>query len=75
MEIASRKLKGSWVRDDGGYTIDIKEVKENGKLDVEYLNPKPIQIGQSGWRIKDGYLQVYLELQDKNYPGSLYQLT
>ena len=75
LDIASKTLKGSWVRDDGNYTIKIKDVMENGKLDVEYLNPDPIHIGQSEWRIKDGYLQLYVELRDKNYPGSLYQLT
>jgi len=74
-EIATKVLTGSWVRDDGGYTIEIKDVMENGKLDVAYLNPNPIHVGQSGWQIKDDYLQIYVELQDKNYPGSLYQLT
>lgn len=74
-DIASKVLEGSWVRDDGGYTIEIKEVKEEGKLDVAYLNPKPIHVGQSEWRIEKDFLQIYVELQDENYPGSLYQLT
>lgn len=63
------------MRDDGRYTIEIKEAKNDGKLDVAYLNPEPIHVGQSEWRIKEGYLQIYVELQDENYPGSLYQLT
>ena len=53
-QLASKALTGSWLRDDGGYTIEIKEVKENGKLDVAYLNPKPIHVGQSEWRIEKG---------------------
>jgi len=74
-DAASKILTGSWLRDDGVFTIEIKEVKKDGKLDVAYLNPTPIRVGQSEWRIKDGFLQIFVELQDENYPGSIYQLT
>ncbi len=68
------KLLGSWLRSDGNYTITITEVVDDGKLVAKYFNPSPINIGKAGWRIISGKLQVYVELQDKNYPGSLYQL-
>lgn len=74
-EMATETLTGSWVRSDGGYTIQIMEVKEDGKLESLYLNPNPINVGKSEWRIEDNFLKIYVELQDKNYPGSLYQLT
>lgn len=73
--MATETLTGSWVRSDGGYTIQIMEVKEDGKLESLYLNPNPINVGKSEWRIEDNFLKIYVELQDKNYPGSLYQLT
>ncbi|MCD4732002.1 MAG: hypothetical protein K8R74_15455 [Bacteroidales bacterium] len=68
-------LKGIWIRTDGGYKIEIKEVQDDGKLDAAYFNPNPINVGRSEWRIQDGVIQVYVELQDENYPGSIYQLT
>jgi hypothetical protein len=69
------KLKGKWLRTDGPYTIEIKEVKAEGNLSVEYFNPNPINVGRAGWRIKNEELQIYMELRDENYPGSIYQLT
>jgi hypothetical protein len=44
-------------------------------MTAEYFNPGPIHVGKSEWRIKDDILQIYVELKDENYPGSLYQLT
>ncbi len=67
-------LKGIWIRTDGGYKIEIKEVQDDGKLDAAYFNPNPINVGRSEWRIQDKTLQLYVELQDENYPGSIYQL-
>ena len=68
-------LKGIWIRTEGGYKIEIIEVKDDGKLDAAYYNPNPINVGRSEWRIQNKTLQLYVELQDKNYPGSLYKLT
>lgn len=68
------QLPGKWIRTDGNYTLDIKELAEGGMLDVAYLNPSSIHVGRSEWRINDGKLQIYVELRDKNYPGSIYQL-
>jgi hypothetical protein len=68
------KLTGNWLRTDGPYTIEIKEVKEEGNLSAEYFNPNLINVGRAGWRIKNEELQMYVELRDENYPGSIYQL-
>ena len=68
-------LKGVWIRTDGVYKIEIKEVQDDGKLDAAYFNPNPINVGRADWREKEGVLQIYIELDDVNYPGSIYQLT
>jgi len=68
-------LKGNWLRTDGVYKIEIMEVLPDGKLVAGYFNPNPINVGRAGWRIQEEKLQIYVELQDKNYPGSIYQLT
>jgi len=68
-------LVGKWQRTDGPYTIEVIEVLDEGKMTATYFNPGPIHVGQSGWRVKDEKLQVYVELQDENYPGSLYDLS
>jgi hypothetical protein len=69
------KLTGKWLRTDGPYTIEINEVKAEGNLSAGYFNPNPINVGRAGWRIKNEELQIYMELRDENYPGSIYKLT
>jgi len=69
------ELKGKWLRSDGAYTIEILDVNENGNLNAKYFNPDPINVGRAGWRVTNKELQIYVELQDKNYPGSFYELT
>lgn len=66
---------GSWERTDGSYTIVISKLSEDGKMVAEYLNPTPINIGKAGWRVNSDKLELFIELQDENYPGSLYQLS
>jgi len=74
-EEISEMIVGEWLRSEGPYTIKIIEVQDEGKMKVEYYNPGLIHIGRSGWRLKEGELQLYVELQDENYPGSIYELT
>lgn len=68
-------LLGKWNRSDGSYTLDISEVNPDGNLGVVYLNPNPINVGRSGWKIEKEKVRIFVELRDENYPGSLYQLT
>jgi len=68
-------LIGEWQRSDGVYKIEIIEVMDDGKMTASYFNPNPIHIGRSGWRVKKEQLQIYIKLQDENYPGSLYELS
>jgi len=68
------KLVGRWQRADGGYIIELKNPTPEGLIEAGYFNPNPIHVGKSAWQNKDGRLMVMVELQDQNYPGSLYNL-
>lgn len=68
------KLVGRWQRADGGYIIELKNPTPEGLIEAGYFNPNPIKVGRSAWQNKDGRLMVMVELQDQNYPGSLYNL-
>ena len=69
------KLIGKWVRPDGGYVIEVTGASEDGNLVCGYFNPNPINVSQAKWRIHENILQMYVELRDVNYPGSVYSLT
>ena len=69
------KLIGRWQRTDGGYIIELKNPSPSGLIEAIYFNPNPINVGKSAWQNKEGILMVLVELQDQNYPGSLYNLT
>ena len=68
-------LQGKWERPDGGYVMAITNVTDTGALSVGYFNPQPIHVGQAHAARESGKLQVMIELQDVNYPGSTYKLT
>ena len=68
-------LKGSWVRPDGGYTIAIRGIGPDGRLDAMYFNPGqlPFATAQAG---KDGNrVRAFFELRAGGYGGSTYELT
>ena len=69
-----QRLVGRWVRPDGGYVLDVREVRKDGSLTAAYFNPRPINVAKAEWRQKDGTLTVFVELRDVNYPGSTYTL-
>jgi hypothetical protein len=69
-----QKLKGRWLRPDGGYIVQVANVSSGGAMEVSYSNPKPIHVSRSeaSW---DGIaMKVFIELRDVNYPGSTYNL-
>lgn len=70
-----QKLRGKWLRPDGGYVIEIKSVAADGRLEAGYFNPRSIHVAQAQARSEDGRIKVFIELQDVNYPGSTYTLT
>lgn len=69
------QLVGRWVRPDGGYVLDIRNVQSDGKLEAAYLNPKLINVSKASANIKTGRIELFVELRDKYYPGSYYTLT
>ena len=70
-----KHLVGRWVRDSGGYILDIQNVQSDGKLEAAYLNPKQINVSKAQANIKSGQIDIFIELRDKYYPGSYYTLT
>ena len=69
-----QKLKGRWLRPDGGYVVDIRNVSDSGKLDAAYFNPKPIHVSRAEASREGATIKVFIELRDVNYPGSTYAL-
>jgi hypothetical protein len=67
-------LQGSWVRTDSPYVIELRHTQD-GSLKASYFNPKPINVGKTETAEQGGMVQVMIELQDVNYPGSTYVLS
>ena len=68
------RIAGKWLRPDGGYVLELSDVKPDGKLRAAYFNPRPINVAKAEWRNMAGRIQVFIELRDVNYPGSTYTL-
>jgi hypothetical protein len=71
---AIEKLRGRWLRDTGGYIIEIRSVGAGGKLEAAYFNPRSIHVGRAQAVEQGGVVKVSVELRDVNYPGSTYTL-
>jgi len=69
-----QRLVGQWIRQDGGYILEISRVRSNGKLEASYRNPRPINVETAELRREDDQLGVFIELRDRGYPGSYYEL-
>jgi len=67
-------LLGRWVRKDGGYTIIIKGVDQDGKLDASYANPNPLPFYTATATSDGGVLKLFFELRAGGYNGSTYTL-
>jgi uncharacterized protein (DUF2147 family) len=68
------QLLGQWLRPDGGYILELKEIGKDGSLKAAYFNPRPINVAKAVLSRKDGWLTIFIELRDVNYPGSKYNL-
>ena len=67
-------IQGRWIRTDAPYVIELRH-SQDGSLQAAYFNPKPIHVGQTETAEQGGLLQIMIELQDVNYPGSTYVLS
>ncbi|MCU0785585.1 MAG: hypothetical protein MUF81_16385 [Verrucomicrobia bacterium] len=68
------KLKGKWLRPDGGYILEIRTATAEGKLEAGYFNPRPINVAKAEASQEGATVKVFIELRDVNYPGSTYTL-
>lgn len=71
----AKRLVGRWQRYEDPYVLEIRSVKPEGKLDVGYFNPRPINVSKAEYSTTDGKLFVFVELRDTNYPGATYKLS
>jgi hypothetical protein len=74
-KIDEQSITGRWVRPDGGYILELRDIKKDGGLSASYFNPRPIKVYRATWSRKGGTINVFVELRDINYPGSKYGLT
>jgi hypothetical protein len=70
-----QNLVGRWIRPDGGYIIEIRNVDSNGLLQAAYFNPRPIHVAQARLTFVNKEPQVFIELRDTGYPGATYTLS
>ena len=73
-EAGFQRLEGRWVRPDGGYILELRNIKKNGSVTAAYFNPKPIKVFRAELSHKEGKIHLFVELRDVNYPGSTYSL-
>jgi hypothetical protein len=73
-KINEQHLIGRWVRPDGGYVLELKEIRKDGTLKAAYFNPRSIKVFKAEWNRKQGVITIFVELRDVNYPGSKYSL-
>ena len=67
-------LVGDWIRTDASYLIKINSINDDGILEAQYFNPKPINVESANWEGSYGNLKITIVLRDFNYPGSKYTL-
>lgn len=69
-----RPLLGEWIRPDGGYVLAVTDIADDGEATVGYFNPRPINVERAEARSENDEAGLFVELQDRNYPGSTYTL-
>ena len=57
-------LVGRWIRMDGGYMIEIRNVGSDGKMDAGYYNPRPINVSVAEASWSGTGTKIFIELQD-----------
>jgi hypothetical protein len=62
------------MRTDSPYVLSIESVAPDGRLLARYLNPRPIHVSRAEWKRDSGRLALLVELNDRGYPGSYYEL-
>jgi hypothetical protein len=68
------RIEGHWVRPDGAYILELRNIKKDGSISAAYFNPRPIKVFRAKAGSKGGRIILVVELRDVNYPGSTYTL-
>lgn len=74
-KLETQRLVGNWVRPDGGYVISVRTIDPTGQAEAAYFNPGPIHVARANVSSLGNRMKLFVELQDKGYPGSTYELT
>jgi hypothetical protein len=69
-----KRITGRWLREDGGYVLEVVSGATGGVLEAKYFNPRSINVSRAAWYEGGGKLQVLVELNDTGYPGATYIL-
>jgi len=69
-----RQLRGRWARSDGDYLLDVRQAGPDGRVQVDYLNPRPVHVSRAEAVAQEGKVKLLVELQDVGYPGCVYTL-
>jgi hypothetical protein len=65
---------GNWLREDGGYQLQLARDSGGEKLRAAYFNPRPINVSFVSATNDSGTVKLRVELNDVNYPGCVYSL-
>jgi len=71
---AKQHILGRWIRPDGGYILEFKQVGTDAALKAFYFNPSPINVSSVEIHRDKDTIALFVELRDVNYPGSTYNL-
>lgn len=71
---AGQSLVSWWLRHDQGYMLVVEAVATDGRLTARYLNPQPVNVSKAEAWNESGEIRLLVELSDRNYPGSFYEL-
>jgi hypothetical protein len=67
-------ILGRWLRPDGGYVLEIRDIRPDNTVDAAYFNPRPINVALARVSAAEGAVRLFVELRDAGYPGSTYDL-
>jgi hypothetical protein len=67
-------LKGRWLRADGGYVLEIRDISPDGRMDAGYFNPRQINVSRGEVSRRGQVTSVFIALRDTGYPGCTYTL-
>ncbi|MFZ5832198.1 MAG: hypothetical protein ACOY3P_19105 [Planctomycetota bacterium] len=74
MSTARDKMEGRWLRPDGGYVLEVKQIGDDGRAEVRYFNPRPINVAKAELRTEGKEPALFVEFDDAGYHGSTYTL-